>query len=237
LYQCCNTAVESCQGYRVRPKLLNPREHLRYLFIGNASRKLFDLLTILLSENFRRQLHSVTISDAVTEAYYTYHDAVMGIVAQGGLEELDSWHNRLSVKALRVAMLLASFDNDNMVELRHWARAQTIAERWRGSLHRLYQQTNAQTEVSAEATAEDAVYDVIRRLGAPSVRDIKTRIATMSAGEIKERADKLVKAGLIDAVPTGRTLRYLLATTEGTEETVSSAVYGIPMRQSGEVKN
>jgi len=65
---------------------------------------------------------------------------------------------------------------------------------------------------------------------------MKTRIATMSAGEIKDRADKLVKAGLIDAVPTGRTIRYRLATTEGTEEDVSSVIYGTTERSIGELK-
>lgn len=169
----------------------------------------------------------VTVTDEVINAYYSYGDAVMELVAKSGLEELDSWHNRLSVKALRVAMLLGSLENDHVVELRHWARAQEMAERWRGSIHRLYRQTNSQVEASAQATAEDVVYDIIKRLGSPSVRDLKTRIATMSAGEIKDYADRLVKAGLVDAVPTGRTLRYQLATAEATEEMASSLEYSI----------
>ncbi len=169
----------------------------------------------------------VTVTDAVINAYYSYGDAVMGLVAKSGLEELDSWHNRLSVKALRVAMLLGSLENNHTVELRHWARAQEMAERWRGSIHRLYRQTNSQVEASAQVTAEDAVYDIIRRLGSPSIRDLKTRIATMSAGEIKDHAERLVKAGLVDALSTGRTVRYQLAITEGTEENASSLEYGI----------
>lgn len=178
----------------------------------------------------------LTVTDQVVNAYYTYGDAVMEIVASSGLDELDSWHNRLSVKALRIAMLLASLENDNVVELRHWARAQETAERWRGSIHRLYRQTNSQVESSVQATAEDVVYDVIKRLGSPSVRDMKTRIATMSAGEIKDHADRMVKAGLVDAVPTGRTLRYQLAKAEGTEEAISSVEYGITEPYTYEVK-
>ena len=178
----------------------------------------------------------LTVTDEVVDAYYTYGDAVMEIVASSGLDELDSWHNRLSVKALRIAMLLASLENDNVVKLRHWARAQETAERWRGSIHRLYRQTNSQVESSVQATAEDVVYDVIKRLGSPSVRDMKTRIATMSAGEIKDHADRMVKAGLVDAVPTGRTLRYQLAKAEGTEEMASSVEYGITEPYTYEVK-
>lgn len=178
----------------------------------------------------------IVVTDQVVNAYYTYGDAVMEIVASSGLDELDSWHNRLSVKALRIAMLLASLENDNVVELRHWARAQETTERWRGSIHRLYRQTNSQVESSVQATAEDVVYDVIKRLGSPSVRDMKTRIATMSAGEIKDHADRMVKAGLVDAVPTGRTVRYQLAKAEGTEEMASSVEYGITEPYTYEVK-
>lgn len=156
----------------------------------------------------------ITVTDQVVEAYYTYGDAVMELVTQSGQTELDSWHSRLSIKALRIAMLLASLENSNVCELRHWARAQETTERWRASLHRLYRQTNTAVESSPEAEAEDNIYDIIHRLGTPSIRDLKTRIATMSAGQIKDYVEKMVKAGLIDAIPTGRTIRYQVAGTE-----------------------
>jgi hypothetical protein len=178
----------------------------------------------------------VTVEDEVVNAYYTYGDAVMELVAKSGLDELDSWHSRLSIKALRIALLLASLENNDVADLRHWARAQEITENWRASVHRLYRQTNSQIEASAESQAEDIVYEIILRLGSPSVRDMKTRIATMSAGEIKDRADRLVKAGLVDAIPTGRTIRYQPAKNEGTEEASSSVVYGITERSIGELK-
>lgn len=179
--------------------------------------------------------HAIVLDDAVLAAYYTYGDALMASVASSAFDELDSWHSRLSVKALRIAILLASLENGERADMRHWARAQMITERWRASVYRLYRQTNAQTEMSADATTEDQVYDIILRLGFPSIRDIKTRIATMSAGEIKEHADRLVKAGIVDAVPTGRTIRYRVATEE-TEEAASSVVFGTPKLQSREVK-
>ena len=163
----------------------------------------------------------VSVSDAVIDAFYTYGDAVSTLVMNSRLEELDSWHSRLSGKALRIAMLLASLENRGIVEMPHWARAQAITERWRGSLHRLYLQVNTTQEVSVEAAAEDQVLEVITRLGSPTIRDMKTRIASMSAGEIKEHADKLTKAGLIEAVQSTRSVRYRLPTTE---ETTSSAL-------------
>lgn len=162
----------------------------------------------------------VNVTDPVIDAFYTYGDAVSTLVMNSRLEELDSWHSRLSGKALRIAMLLASLENRGVVELRHWARAQAIAERWRGSLHRLYTQVNTTQEVSIEAEAEDQVLEVITRLGSPTIRDIKTRIASMSAGEIKEHADKLTRAGLIEAVPSARSTRYRLPTTEETPSSV-----------------
>lgn len=163
----------------------------------------------------------VSVCDDVIDAFYTYGDAVSTLVMNSRLEELDSWHSRLSGKALRIAMLLASLENRGVVEMPHWARAQSIAERWRGSLHRLYLQVNTTQEVSVEAAAEDQVMEIIMRLGSPTIRDIKTRIASMSAGEIKEHADKLTRAGLVEAVQSARSVRYRLPTTE---EGVSSVV-------------
>src|SRR6185436_7464602 len=100
-------------------------------------------------------IHPVTLDEDVLLAYYTYGDALMETVTRSSFDELDSWHNRLPVKALRIAMLLASLENDHHADMRHWARAQATTERWRVSVYRLYRQTNIQTEVSMEATAED----------------------------------------------------------------------------------
>jgi len=148
-----------------------------------------------------------TLGPQVVDAFYAYNDALLHLVGTLRTAELDSCYARLGIKALRVAMLLASLENDGAIELCHWARGQAIAERWRASLHRLYSQTNG-GDVTSAATAEDCVLGVIERLGQPSVRDIKTRIAWLSRGEIQQVVEQLVKTGVVDVLPAGRTTRY-----------------------------
>jgi hypothetical protein len=148
-----------------------------------------------------------TLGTHVVEAFYAYNTALLQLMSAMPTQELDSCYARLSIKALRVAMLLGSLENNGHIELCHWARGQAIAERWRASLHRLYAQTNG-GDVTNAATAEECVLGVIERLGQPSVRDIKTRIAWLSRGEIQDIVEKLVKIGQVDAIPAGRTIRY-----------------------------
>jgi hypothetical protein len=143
------------------------------------------------------------------EAYYRYNQALLDLMATGGMEDLDAWHGRLATKALRAAALLASLENDNEIELPHWARAQAMAERWRESAYRLYQQTNTQ-DVTDKKNAEDAVMKVVERLVSPSVREIGQRIKWLSAGEIQEQLEKLLRAGMVEAVKTTQTIRYRL---------------------------
>lgn len=151
----------------------------------------------------------------VIEALYLYNDALLTTISHSSSEELDSWYGRLPTKALRIAMLLGSLEHDNHVTLAHFARGQHIAERWRTSLHRLYDQVNASQEASQEVAAEDAVLKHVERLQTPSVRDLHTRIPWLSNGEITQHLEQLVRSDVIEALP-GRTIRYRL--TQRTED-------------------
>lgn len=159
----------------------------------------------------------ITLAPNVVRAYYDYSDALLAIIAQQG-SELDSWYARLHDRALRVAILLASIDGSERVELRHWGRSQAIAERWRASVHRLYRQVNAEQQATQQASAEDAVLEVIRRLGNPTVRDIKTRIAWLSRTEIQEICDRLAQIGTLAPVRTSHSVRYSLIVPNETED-------------------
>lgn len=77
---------------------------------------------------------------AVTAAYYAYDEALREIVARSPTTDTDASYARLPEKALRVAVLLASLENGGRIEVRHWARAQQIAESWRACLHSFWAQ-------------------------------------------------------------------------------------------------
>lgn len=155
------------------------------------------------------------LDDDLVEAFYAYNDGLLTTISQASSEELDSWYGRLPTKALRVALLLSSVEGCPRVTLAHFARGQQIAERWRASLHRLYDQVNAQQEASQEVAAEDAVLKHLERLGTPSVRDLRTRIPWLSNGEITQHLERLIKSEVIEALP-GRAIRYRL--TQRTED-------------------
>jgi len=73
-------------------------------------------------------------------------------------EDLKASYIRLPARALRVAALFASFEGLDHMELKHWAKAQEIAERWRRNLHRFYAQVNiSETPTSVTKTIEEKI--------------------------------------------------------------------------------
>lgn len=105
------------------------------------------------------------------EAFNLYREALMTIKVS---TDLAGNYIRFHMKALRIALLFASLENDNKIELRHWARAQEIAERWRGSLHNLaprLEETQSNTP-SAKRSAEDKILSVLKRKGELTLREL-----------------------------------------------------------------
>jgi hypothetical protein len=146
----------------------------------------------------------------VREAFYAYHDGLTTLAAASDNADLDGNYSRFAEKALRVAILLASLENGGRIEMRHWARAQTITERWRRSLHDLYRTLNlAQTEA---ARNEDRTTDLVRRLGAATAVDVKRYAPDLATTEIATILERLARAGVLRVAEKTRkgTLRYAL---------------------------
>lgn len=87
-----------------------------------------------------------TFGLGVPDAYYRYHDALIDLCDAHHNKDLIGNYTRFAEKALRIAMLFASLENDGHIELRHLARAQRITERWRQSLHYLIDQLSGDAE-------------------------------------------------------------------------------------------
>ncbi|MDP9314497.1 MAG: YfjI family protein [Chloroflexota bacterium] len=153
-----------------------------------------------------------TFGEDVFEAYYRYHDALLGLTQTTADSDLDGNYARFAEKALRVAMLLASLDNGGRIELRHWARAQNIAEGWRVDLHALIDQLQNGADISREAELEDKVIRVLQKHGPLTAADIhKEYLRTASTPELSKLLDSLVEHGRVTATPTRRdTRRYSL---------------------------
>jgi hypothetical protein len=161
-----------------------------------------------------------TLTDDVWDAVHRYNIGVLEVAQGSELTDLDGNYGRLHEKALRVATLLASLENGGRIELRHWARAQEVAERWRLYAHRLYEQVT-ELEVSPQAEIEDKVVDVVKRWQGTekypdglTANEIGRFVWGLGAGEVKRCADQLVGAGVFGKHTPGRAERYYILQPE-----------------------
>ena len=154
------------------------------------------------------------LEDGIREAFYRYNDALLNLMSDEANTDLDGNYARFAEKALRIAMLLASLESQDHLQMRHWARGQEIAERWRASLHRLLIQVNEPTP-SEGAQREEKILQIISKHGGGTAAEISRYIRGMSAYEVYKRLLILDKAGILKTTKTQRgTLRFHLATPE-----------------------
>ena len=145
------------------------------------------------------------------EAYYAYDEGLLDILERSDNHDLDGNYARMSEKALRVATLLASLDNQGAVTLPYWARAQAITEEWRAGLHNLYNQIN-QAGLSEEGENEEKILSLITRLKEPTRRELK-QFSNLSYSALDPIISDLIRAGEIEKTTTGKTERYALSKT------------------------
>jgi hypothetical protein len=158
------------------------------------------------------------LTDPAWEALGNYNAALLDLLRESDLHDLDGNYGRLHEKALRVAALLASFDGSDKIELKHWAKGQEVAERWRVYAHRLYTQLT-QLDLSQDRESEDKILDAVRRWqGTEKYQDgltaneIARFVWGLGAGEVKGYADRLAGAGVLNRHKPGRAERYYIPT-------------------------
>lgn len=157
-----------------------------------------------------------TLGQDVRAAVQRYNMALLALARESELTDLDGNYGRLHEKGLRVAALLASLENGGRIELRHWARAQEIVERWRLYAHRLYEQVT-ELDASPQAEIEARMIKAVRRWQGTdkypdglSAADIARFLRGMGAGEARFHAEQLVAAGVLASHKKGRAVRYYL---------------------------
>lgn len=155
--------------------------------------------------------HLCTLGAGVYDAYYGYNDALISIVSQSNLTDLDGNYARLPEKALRVAMLLASLENNNHIEMRHWARAQRVAETWRVNLHNLYDQVVGDAEESKIIVVEDRILKLIAEKGPRTKRELCQGIWGLDSNQVNVIIKAMIESGFVAPMKDGRAERYRLA--------------------------
>lgn len=156
---------------------------------------------------------SVEFADGVYEAWVHYRSALKQMVIPVAMKDFRGSYGRLPIKAIRLAALFASLENNNVIEMRHWAKAQEIAERWRKSLHELYRQVNhSELEPSYAKRVEEKVLRCVEKLQGqgkpPTVRDLSRYIKEVDVGRLKIAVVDLQRAGLLVEQKSAHGVRY-----------------------------
>lgn len=158
-------------------------------------------------------INTCTFGDGVFDAFYNYDDALGNIAFASSNQDLDGNYTRLPEKALRVAMLFASLENNNRIEMPQWARAQEIAERWRQNLHNLYATIVDELPTKKEGF-EERIRRMIQESGALTAREIIRHIKGLPSEDGNNIIQNMVKTGELLATQSGRTTIYTVAPEE-----------------------
>lgn len=154
----------------------------------------------------------IDISNEVEDALYAYDNALRHILLQSPYHDLDGNYSRIAEKALRIALLFASLNNEPQIQMNHWARAQQIVEDSRKDLHTLYSQLQddniSETARPLIKTDEEKVLGAIDRKVAPTKREIM-QLTDLDATQASAVLTPLINRGIIEEQPDGKTTRYV----------------------------
>ncbi len=120
-------------------------------------------------------------------------------------DRLKGVYGRMHVQAFKLASLFAVLDwlkqdtETPVVTAEHWASAQSVAESWRTSAHRLLEQLDKSGEAVVERRQQDRMLTTIRQAGGAGValRDLYRNL-NLSAKQARQLAADLMRAGLIE---------------------------------------
>jgi hypothetical protein len=130
-------------------------------------------------------------------------------------DDLAASYERLPVKTMRMAALLASLENSEQIELWHWAKAQEISERMRYSLHLLYEQVNgiAGPGSKAQEKLDDILIDILKKYRKqeepvhPTVRMLQQRERKLKgtpSADITKELKQLIRDGIVEKIQPTR---------------------------------
>ena len=137
------------------------------------------------------------LSSEAANAFYRYGDALKAIIKREKLEHFEGNYIRFPMMAMRIAMLCASLENDNKIEMKHWAKGQEFSEQARQGLHSLWIELNK----NSFAQERDRLEEEICKYIAGQKTYVSVRMLTHgkfqnhTAEELNPIMENLVNAG------------------------------------------
>jgi Protein of unknown function (DUF3987) len=159
------------------------------------------------------------MTDDAHAAFVRYRSALKALFKPLKHQDFNGSYIRLPETALRIAILMASLENNNLVEIRHWARAQELAELLRLSLHEMYSQVNASDMIESQgAKVEDEIIKHLTRHGALTVNTLRTSyMKQYSSKQLEEVLNAMIRGGTITKFKTSHSYKYALIQTNHVE--------------------
>ncbi len=142
---------------------------------------------------------TATFGEGVWDAWARYRSVLKQLAKDSIPKDLKSSYGRLATKAIRVAALLASLENNGIIELKHFAKAMEVTEQWRKSLHELYSQVNNSHAPTQTRKLEEEILRVVRMLEAkgkpPTLKEIRDNgfLGTVEIGKLRMAIIDLVR--------------------------------------------
>jgi hypothetical protein len=138
------------------------------------------------------------IEPEVEDAYYRYHDGLLDITAKmGNNTDFDSSYARFAEKAMRIATLLAAFDDANSVKPHHWWRAVLVTERWRRGLHTLVEQLQGDIEYEEESSLEQRILGLLQEAQGPVAERSIYKKLKKKADDVRLILERMYEEGLV----------------------------------------
>jgi hypothetical protein len=159
--------------------------------------------------------HVMSLDDEVYDAMEAYDDALLEVSHGPHVHtDLAPWYARAKEKALRVAMLLASVDGDDIITLPFWQEAQTIVEGWRQNLHDLVGEISADGQQSRQgmrrSRLEKKIESMLAKSGGMTARELQRHLSGVTSEELHHTLDSMVKIGTIYHEDAGKKRMYLI---------------------------
>lgn len=174
--------------------------------------------------SYRTELprNTAEIPEDVWGAFQNYSDALTVMCNQQDTynipKDLHGCYGRMAEKAMRIAHLLAWMESKGKLDIRHWAAAQDIVERWRNSMHEFYYQT-VNVEITVEKKHEEQLTRILERKGGWANMAELRQSTGMSTEQLTRMLSALVEKDVI--------ARYPLEQAKRGPRSKESAIYGL----------
>jgi hypothetical protein len=155
-----------------------------------------------------------TMDKEVKLAWKRYRIALRKMCLSFPHKDFHGSYNRLPETAMRMAVIMASLSNNNHIEMRHWAKAQELAEILRRYLHELYAQVNTNDTPfeTPKATVEEEIIKHLERHGALTLNTLRhSYMRKWSVKEIEEGLKGLKRIGTVIEFSTSHSVKFKLA--------------------------